>query len=227
MRAQADALTRKRNGVSLLDLGYNRAGMDDGWQQCDSYRVFPSNSSAFHDATGRPIVNRSKFPDLAALSAYIKSKGLLPGFYINNCICHESGGHIHNITWRQLTYHGDVMQLVNDGFSGVKIDDCGLHNDMNEYARLIAATGRTFMVERADQGHGTPTNLTWCPYSMFRSSHDIYPSWGSIWRNLHTVLKYTNISRPDCWAYPDMLQVGTSREPGRGVLCASARERGG
>ena len=82
---------------------------------------------------------------------------------------------------------------------------------MDEYARLIAATGRSLMVERADQGRGTPTNLTWCPYSMFRSSGDIRASWGSIWHNLHTVLKYTNISRPDCWAYPDMLQVGNLR----------------
>ena len=29
-----------------------------GWQMCDSYRVMPSNSSAFHDAQGAPIVRR-------------------------------------------------------------------------------------------------------------------------------------------------------------------------
>ena len=33
---------------------------------------------------------------------------------------------------------------------------CGLHNDMDHYAELMNATGKAFLVERSDQGHGTP-----------------------------------------------------------------------
>jgi len=220
MRGQIDAMVKPRpvpsaggKAMSLLDLGYTRAGIDDGWQMCDSYRVMPSNSSAFHDAQGAPIVNESKFPDLRALTDYATSKRVLLGWYENNCICHESGGHIRNQTWRNLSYYGDVQQLVQNNFSGIKIDNCGLHNDMDLYAALMNATGRAFMVERSDQGKGTPTNDSWCPYNMFRSSGDIRPSWSSINHNLHTVLGYTNISRPGCWAYPDMLQSGNLQGP--------------
>ena len=47
----------------------------------------------------------------------------------NNCICHESKSHIHNDTWIELTYHGDVDQLVANNFRGVKLDSCGLRKD--------------------------------------------------------------------------------------------------
>ena len=66
--------------MSLQDLGYVHAGIDDGWQLCDSYHVMPSNASAFHDADGRPIVNATKFPDLKALSSYAESKNILLGW---------------------------------------------------------------------------------------------------------------------------------------------------
>jgi hypothetical protein len=179
--------------MSLQDLGYVHAGIDDGWQLCDSFRVMPSNASAFHDADGHPIVNTTKFPDLKALSSYAESKGILLGWYNNNCICHESGGRIghSNDTWVNLSYVGDVEQLVENNFKGIKVDNCGawsksiplslsrlrsslwccwapllytgLHNDMDRYAELMNKTGQAFLVERSDQGHGTPTNLSWCP----------------------------------------------------------------
>ena len=97
MRAQIDAMlvTRPtRTGcssdeadcdatapVSLLGLGYTRAGVDDGWQDCASYTVEPSGSPAFHDEHGTPIVNTTKFPDLKSLSAYASSKSVLLGWY--------------------------------------------------------------------------------------------------------------------------------------------------
>ena len=47
---------------------------------------------------------------------------------------------------------------------------------------------------------------------MFRSSGDIRPQWGSILSNLQTIppLAAANLSRPGCWAYPDMLEVGVT-----------------
>ena len=45
---------------------------------------------------------------------------------------------------------------------------------------------------------------------MYRSSTDIRPVFGSILNNLETIppLAAANLSRPGCWAYPDMLEVG-------------------
>jgi hypothetical protein len=66
-------------------------------------------------------------------------------------ICHESKSHIHNDTWVNLTYHGDVKQIVDAGFTSVKIDSCGLHSDLVEYADLVNATGHPVMVENCEQ----------------------------------------------------------------------------
>jgi hypothetical protein len=53
----------------------------------------------------------------------------------------------------------------------------------------------------------------WCPFHMYRSSGDIRPKWGSILSNLQTIppLAAANLSRPGCWAYPDMLEVRLQR----------------
>ena len=39
---------------------HGQAGIDDGWQACESYHVMPSNATAFHGADGIPIVNKTK-----------------------------------------------------------------------------------------------------------------------------------------------------------------------
>ena len=218
IRAQIDAMVLKRpvrdcsrtendtcatKSMSLQELGYVHAGVDDGWQSCDSFHVMPSNTSVFHDADGRPIVNKTRFPDLKGLSLYADTKNILLGWYNNNCICHESGGRIghSNDTWVNLSYIGDVEQLVANNFKGIKVDNCGklvvsylgepvssaaicltkallvcigLHNNMDHYAELMNQTGQAFLVERSDQGHGTPTNLSWCPCKVFASSATVH-----------------------------------------------------
>ena len=89
IRQQIDALVLKRpvrgsdSPLSLLDLGYSRIGIDDGWQACNTGSEPPSS---FHDSTGKPLVNKTKFPDLRKLSDYAASQGVELGFYWNNCI---------------------------------------------------------------------------------------------------------------------------------------------
>ena len=63
-------------------------------------------------------------------------------------------------------------------------------------------TGKAFMVEHV-AGSTAPTNRSWCPYNIFRSSNDIRPSWRSIHNNLHTTQRFLHVSRPGCWAYPE------------------------
>ena len=47
--------------TSLLELGYMHAGIDDGWQQC-------GGKVGFHNISGYPIVNRTRFPDMRAMT---------------------------------------------------------------------------------------------------------------------------------------------------------------
>ena len=53
-----------------------------------------------------------------------------------------------------------------------------------------------------------------CPYAFYRTSGDIRPNYQSILHNLASVDKFHkhNLSRPGCWAYPDMLQVGVDED---------------
>jgi hypothetical protein len=64
-------------------------------------------------------------------------------------------------------------------------------------------------------GRGNPNNTLapgWCPYNMFRTCGDIGPDFGGVMAHLHSTIPYLDlkdpISRPGCWAYPDMLEVG-------------------
>lgn len=80
---QYEALVdRSRNvdGVptSLLDLGYASAGIDDGWQKCNS----GPNGTGFHDPTGYPIVDTVKFPNMSSMTAKASSLGLVAGTYV-------------------------------------------------------------------------------------------------------------------------------------------------
>lgn len=77
--------TREVDGkpTSLLDLGYNHAGIDDGWQQCGS----GPRGKGFHNATGYPQIDKTLFPDVNAMTTVAYNLGVIPGWYGNNCHC--------------------------------------------------------------------------------------------------------------------------------------------
>ena len=61
---QVAAVTASRNGKpSLLELGYNHVGIDDGWQACGA-----GVNHSFHNATGYPIINLTRFPSMLAMN---------------------------------------------------------------------------------------------------------------------------------------------------------------
>ena len=57
--------------TSLLDLGYDRIGMDDNWQACGT-----GVNGSFHAAGGTPLWNTTRFPDVRAMNARIHQLGL-------------------------------------------------------------------------------------------------------------------------------------------------------
>ena len=77
--AQAEAMVRPMEGQNtpLSNAGFRSIGIDDGWQACGS-----GVNGSFHNAHGVPLVNESRFPDLARLNAKIHALGLKSGWYL-------------------------------------------------------------------------------------------------------------------------------------------------
>lgn len=190
---------RKVDGVptSLCDLGYCDVGLDDNWQDCHAGQKY-----RYHDDSGIPVINRERFPDMIAMTSHAHKLNLTAGWYLNNCICSEG-------TATDEMYQSDVAALTLFGFDAVKLDGCGRQMDLDKWAELFNHTGRRIMIENCHWG-GTVPNATWCPWNFFRTSGDIRASYGSMVGNLLTTVQWAqkNLSKPGCWAYPDMLEVG-------------------
>jgi len=184
-------------------------GLDDAWQACGT-----GYNGSFHSAEGVPLLN-NKFPNMAEMNDNAHQKNLKPGWYLNNCICSETGKLQPN--WSPQM-HGDVNAIVSYGYDGVKIDGCGPSHDLLEWAALINATGRPVMIENC---HDNTTFPYWedpktkdkliCPMNFWRVSDDIRAEWASIVSNLQNTIPFQDmqhpIAQPGCWAYPDMLEV--------------------
>ena len=77
---------------------------------------------------------------MRGLVNYSHALGVQIGWYENGCAC---GEHVE----LQKNYEGDVRMLHALGFDGVKLDGCGAQRNMTKYAELMAATGRSFLIE--------------------------------------------------------------------------------
>ena len=73
--------------TSLLDLGYNNCGLDDGWQKCGA-GVYGS----FHDAQGKPVVDTDKFPNMTAMTEHGHRLGLRVGWYVCSWLIQRAAG---------------------------------------------------------------------------------------------------------------------------------------
>ncbi|CAJ1420721.1 unnamed protein product [Effrenium voratum] len=202
MEAIMDGMVSKKRQVdgvptSLCDLGYCDVGLDDNWQNCDGGQKYH-----YHGDSGIPIINQSRFPDMVAMTAHAHRLGLTAGWYLNNCICSEG-------TSTDAMYQSDVAALTVFNFDGVKLDGCGKQLDLDKWAQLLNGTGRKVLIENCHWGRTVP-NATWCPWNFFRTSGDVRASYGSVVGNLQTTTEWAqkNLSRPGCWGYPDMLEVG-------------------
>jgi hypothetical protein len=57
--------------TSLLDLGFDRIGMDDNWQACGT-----GINGSFHAADGTPLWDTARFSDVRAMNEKIHRLGL-------------------------------------------------------------------------------------------------------------------------------------------------------
>lgn len=196
--------------VSLCDLGYCTAGIDEGWEGCGE-----GVNGTQHYLNGTPAVNYHTFPDMKGLVDYGHSKGVKMGWYFNGCGCIEKREPASG--W-DINYEGDIKMLHEFGFDAVKFDGCGRMCNMTRYAQLMQETGATYEIENCHWGDCTIDDASscptqdWCPFNHYRTSGDSNNGMATWYNNLQTTVRFQTwdspVSRPGCWAYPDMLQVG-------------------
>lgn len=236
MLAQATALAQKtptkdNSSPSLLALGFNEIGIDDGWQACGA-----GSNGTFHSASGETLVNRDRFPDLQRMTGRASELGVKMGWYHNNCWCSELGKSAHG------NPAADVQQILDAGFAGLKIDGCGPAHGIELWTAALSAVGAQDKVVVENCANNGKLEDVWSPdqglpsadnplpvwrsaepedvrgskcdgFHMYRISRDIAPQFYSTMWNLQQMLPFLGeepLSRPGCWAYPDILQVANA-----------------
>jgi len=151
--------SRMVDGVptSLLELGYDRIGLDGGWNQC-----FPENKTFHWASDGTPQWN-SAFPDPQGMVDKAHKLGLKPGWYLNNCGCAE-----HDLPAAEVdqVMRASVKMLVDQGWDGVKFDSCSMYYNQTKWAALInESSKKPVMIENCHQGAYTPGMGQWQGYT--------------------------------------------------------------
>ena len=159
---------------------------------------------------------------------------------MNNCICAERGFTdpelIRKIMEKSAAAVGEYQ------FDGLKLDSCSQFNNLTWWASLLNKTGRAILIENCHQGGldppglGNPgqrggtegnclgtTEISDCPYNLYRTSGDINPNFAHMMGNVNTVVKFLGtkaqapLSRPGAWAYPDVRTAIVTRTNTRRV----------
>ncbi|MEU8228563.1 RICIN domain-containing protein [Actinoplanes sp. NPDC048967] len=213
IRTQVDAIV----SAGLKDAGYQYVNIDEGWWQ------------GTRDSAGNITVDTAEWPGgMAAIAAYIHSKGLKAGIYTD---AGRDGCGYYYPTGRPAApgsgseghYDQDFLQFSRWGFDFVKVDWCGGNaeglNPQTAYtqisesiARATAQTGRPMAFSICSWGNGNPWN--WAPgiSTMWRTSQDIiyYGEKASTDRVLANFdsAQHPTAQRPGHYNDPDMLVVG-------------------
>lgn len=213
MDAMADR-SRLVDGVptSLADLGFTRASVDDGYMACSvgantsCGRDCGGVNGSFHDARGRPVLNKTSFPDVRAMVAHAHSLNLTAGWYTNNFngeAC--EGGWSKTAALHALHMSGEAEWMADMGFDEVKVDSGGKFNDMTAWQQALNQSGRAIATENCHQGGELP-NASWCPFQQWRTSGD--PKSIGWQREMIDTAQLLHLARRGCWAYPGYIIYG-------------------
>lgn len=222
--------------VSLQDLGYADVGLDGGWARCEGV---PGASSkgvpgrTYHDKHGNLLVNETLYPSFLNMTGHAHSLGLTASWYLN---CDQCGLDSRNITPSAATeawYQKDAEQAARFNFDGVKFDTQpgGPNWNISKWSAALNATGKPIVIQDCLDKHpdGTPlpksshpkidilNNPENCPFTYYRTGGDNFPSFLNGMKNsLIDSEPFLNVrspvpaSRPGCWAFPDMLSIGST-----------------
>mmetsp|Transcript_84057 Transcript_84057/g.225458 ORF Transcript_84057/g.225458 Transcript_84057/m.225458 type:complete len:497 (+) Transcript_84057:117-1607(+) len=220
MRALVQPVVERKTGgssvhESLLELGYNSVGLDDGWQEC--------SPSEYPRVDGRAVINNSRFHNMRGMVEEGHALGLNMWFYHNGQGCRGEDVWQH-VGDKQLSccIREDLAQAIDLGFDGIKVDG-GADNidDMTKWMDLIegaqqelffanAATpgGEMFAARNPDPGSIVELSSR---FNTYRVWPDISPQFYSAMKSLQAMVPFldpTNpLSYPGMWADPDALQA--------------------
>ena len=229
MLAAMDALHKPRPHLvpacSLQQLGYSDVGLDGGWARCEGV------NNSYHDATGHLLVNESRFPSFASMNAHAHARNLTSSFYLNcdQCVTEEA---LVESAETHAWYATDARFAAEAGFDGIKFDTQpgGPQWNISLWAEAVGSTGHNMVLEDCLDKHpdGSPLKRSnhasldilhrpeYCPVDFYRVGGDNSPRWlngmGHAITDLEPFLNVTapvRASRPGCWAYNDMLAIGT------------------
>jgi hypothetical protein len=217
IKAQADALVSS----GMAAAGYDYVNIDEGWWL------------GSRDSSGNITISTSQWPGgMAAIAAYIHSKGLKAGIYTdagkNGCGYYfptPTGTAAAPNTGSEGHYQQDMETFQNWGFDYVKVDWCGGNreglNQQTTYKAIsaanvaaTAATGRKMVLSACEWGTGKPWNWGAGTADLWRTSGDIIiygnsPTTAAVLTNfdqtLHPAAQHTGYYND-----PDMLTVGMS-----------------
>lgn len=122
--------------ASLADIGYNDAGIDDGWMKCGSYGP---EKYRYHSGGGDPMIDGGKFPSMRELTDLAHSLNLTAGWYGNACGCAAQpypqccSDHCDTLE----CFAGDINATLAFGFDSYKLDGCGAQRDIELWAHMF------------------------------------------------------------------------------------------
>lgn len=195
IRRQADALVES----GMLAAGYQYVVIDDCWQVA-------------RDENGTIVADPQRFPSgIAALAAYVHSRGLKFGIYTGagHLTCMGRPGSL-GYEWQ------DAATYASWGVDYVKIDWCyaevldataqfGLWRD------AIAATGRPIVISICTWGERGPWEWGGGAGHLWRTTRDIADRWPVVLQIARENVVRAYAAGPGGWNDPDMLEVGNGR----------------
>lgn len=211
VRDAADAMVRS----GMADVGYQYVDIDDCWMNAPSHGD-PSRVGPLRDSAGNVLPNRN-FPDMAALTAYIHSKGLKAGIYTSpgplTCggFC---GAYQHEAQ--------DARQFARWGFDFLKYDWCSygdvlkgdtspetLKKPYRQMGDLLKGQNRDIVFNLCQYGMGNVWE--WGAEvggHCWRTSGDLGLGLNRFFDVALKNAQHADYSKPGLWNDPDYIQIG-------------------
>ena len=200
----ADAMVA--NGMKAA--GYQYVNIDDCWQE------------KTRDANGDLVPDPAKFPDgIAALAAYVHSKGLKLGIY-EDAGTTTCGGYPGSLGHEQQ----DAALFASWGVDYLKYDQCNIpfanwpgqtHEQIDTQlyttmSNALKATGRPIVFSMCNGTDAAALPWLWgAPVSnLWRTTTDIQDNFASMVANVNLNATLAQYAGPGAWNDPDMLEIG-------------------
>lgn len=215
VRSAADALVRS----GMADYGYQFIDIDDAWARRPKGND-PAISGNTRDADGN-IRPNDRFPDMAALTAYVHSLGLKAGIYTSpgptTCAGFEG-------SWAHEAQ--DAKEFARWGFDLLKYDYCSYTSVANDHTQQRFKTPYFLMggiLRQLDRDliynlceYGNADVWEWAESAggnSWRTTDDVGVAKGSLLPGFYSVAfsnaAHAGFARPGAWNDPDYILIGT------------------